>query len=142
MPYKDNEKEKERCRLKYVNNRSRIRAKAKEDRKAAILADPVGMKIFEQNRALKSNFGITLDDYMRMLEEQGGVCSICRKPPVRERLCVDHDHSCCSGVRTCGRCIRGLICRRCNSMLGFVDDNVDRLRSAIAYIERWIGRVK
>lgn len=52
-----------------------------------------------------------------MLQEQGGVCAICKQPPRRNKLHVDHDHSCCPGKRSCGRCIRGLLCASCNSKL-------------------------
>ena len=65
----------------------------------------------EQNRASKYKrlFGITLEDYNRMLDEQGGVCDICKKPPQKYRLAVDHDHK--TGA------VRGLLCVHCNRSL-------------------------
>ena len=136
MPYKDKEKEKERCRKKYLNNKTSIRKRARELRLQQILDDPIGRRRNEASWNLKAKFGITVDGYERMLDAQGGVCQICHRPPGNERLCVDHNHSCCRGVGSCGKCIRGLICRRCNSMLGFAEDNVDRLRNAVEYLER------
>lgn len=41
---------------------------------------------------LWNTYGIRLADYDRMLEEQGGTCAICHKPPVNFRLNVDHCH--------------------------------------------------
>jgi hypothetical protein len=63
-----------------------------------------------------------------MLEEQGGVCAICGKPPEKERLCVDHSHA--NGM------IRGLLCRCCNSGLGFFNDDLRQTMGASAYLRR------
>jgi hypothetical protein len=35
---------------------------------------------------------------------------------------VDHDHSCCPGRQTCGKCVRGLICRQCNTAFGVLTE--------------------
>lgn len=48
---------------------------------------------------------------------------------------VDHDHSCCSGVKSCGKCVRGLLCGNCNLFLGFLKDDTKKMRKAIEYIE-------
>src|SRR5688500_1693885 len=61
---------------------------------------------------IKINYGITKDDYLAMLERQGGVCATCGNPPTDKPLCVDHDHT--TGV------VRGLLCHRCNKALGWV----------------------
>lgn len=53
-----------------------------------------------------------------------------------ERLHVDHDHACCTGQRSCGKCFRGMLCRRCNLALGLMRDDTDALRALIAYVER------
>jgi hypothetical protein len=66
---------------------------------------------------LQHRYGITATDYDRMLAEQDGRCRICRKLPVKNRLHVDHDRACCPGPRSCGKCIRGLLCVSCNSKL-------------------------
>ena len=134
--HKDKEKEKERCRQKYLRGKDFINRRAKERRIEKLKNDHVTLRKAERSNRLQTNYGISIDDYDKIFESQGGVCKICHKPPVVERLCVDHNHSCCPGLKSCGKCIRGLICRRCNSMLGFADDNTDRLRSAIEYLER------
>ncbi|SCE63493.1 Recombination endonuclease VII [Micromonospora matsumotoense] len=84
---------------------------------------------------MRSKFGFTYRQYLRMVDEQNGVCRICGNPPPDgERLAVDHDHGCCSGQKTCGQCIRGLLCKRCNSALGLFDDNPETLAAARAYV--------
>jgi hypothetical protein len=65
-------------------------------------------------------YGLTPERWQAMFNAQGGRCGICRSLPRDggKRLCIDHDHSCCPRPnRSCGRCVRGLLCQRCNSGL-------------------------
>lgn len=56
-------------------------------------------------------YGLSLDDYQALLDQSGGVCALCKNPPAKNKnLCIDHDHE-------TGR-VRGLLCHRCNSLLG------------------------
>lgn len=86
----------------------------------------------------KWRYGITLDEKDAMLAAQGGVCAICNTPdPGKREWCVDHDHACCPDpARSCGKCIRGIICARCNFALGQMDDDVSKLQAAIEYLNR------
>lgn len=81
---------------------------------------------------LKRKYGITEADYLRMLEEQDGLCAICRtdKPRGRyeEHFHVDHDHE--------TNVVRGLLCYRCNTAIGLLGDSVQVLESAVAYLSR------
>lgn len=53
----------------------------------------------------------------------------------RSAVNVDHDHSCCSGETSCGLCVRGLLCTRCNVRLGAIESvNRDMLLGDLAYI--------
>lgn len=74
-------------------------------------------------------FKITPEDYLAMLERQGGVCAICKRPPGKRRLAVDHDHSCCPGVPTCGACVRGLLCSGCNTKIEWTELHYTTLQS-------------
>jgi len=69
-------------------------------------------------------YGLTLAEYRALQVRQGNVCAICRKP-VRV-LCIDHCH-------ITGR-VRGLLCPKCNSALGFCNDDPRLLRAALAYL--------
>ena len=86
---------------------------------------------------LKHRYNITPDQYFEMLDRQGGLCAVCLEPPrAGRRLSVDHDHDCCPGKgRSCGECIRGLLCQNCNALLGMAAERIDILRSAIEYLE-------
>ncbi len=64
-------------------------------------------------------YSLTAEQYDAILESQGGRCYICRRATGRtKRLACDHDHSCCSGPTSCGKCIRALLCGPCNQTLG------------------------
>ena len=80
-------------------------------------------------------YGMTMDDYMDMEEKQNKVCKICGKPEkYKKRLSVDHDHACCPGPTSCGKCIRGLLCSSCNTVLGQVNDDKVLLQKMIDYL--------
>jgi hypothetical protein len=53
-----------------------------------------------------ATYGMTLETYELLLQFQGGLCAICRRPPKKQRLAVDHNHK--TGA------IRGLLCFVCN----------------------------
>lgn len=73
--------------------------------------------------ALKQ-YGLTLEDFDKMVAEQGGACAICGTVP--EQLCVDHCHE--KGV------VRGLLCSECNAGLGKLGDTIGALERAVAYL--------
>lgn len=85
-------------------------------------------------RSTCERYGLTEGEYDALLEQQGGVCAICRKPCERGCLSIDHDHRCCPGDRSCGKCVRGLLCRRCNQGLGNFHDDQAALLAAVAYL--------
>lgn len=90
-----------------------------------------------KNRDLVRTYGLTLDEYRRMLDSQNGGCAICgQSNPGGRALAVDHDHACCPGAKTCGKCIRALLCDRCNRMLGLAQDSRDLLASAGWYLRK------
>ncbi len=72
-------------------------------------------------------YGIDADDYDLLLWVQGGACAICQDTPADGRLSVDHCHE--TGV------VRGLLCSPCNTALGMMKDDVERLRRAINYLD-------
>ena len=80
-------------------------------------------------------YGLTRDDYVDLEKSQNGLCKICgEKEKYNKRLSVDHDHTCCPGATSCGKCIRGLLCSRCNKVLGQLNDNKILLQKMIDYL--------
>lgn len=85
---------------------------------------------------LKRYYGITVDDYYRMLDEQGGACAICeaKTPGMRhfkkngkfEMFHVDHCHS-------TGK-VRGLLCSSCNRAIGLIRDDPEIARRLSLYL--------
>jgi hypothetical protein len=49
-------------------------------------------------------------------------------------LVVDHDHRCCPGDKSCGQCVRGLLCQNCNAAAGMVGDDPSRARALADYL--------
>lgn len=81
-------------------------------------------------------YGITADQYVDLGRAQGWKCAICSNfdGDGGRKLCIDHDHSCCPGSGSCGKCIRGLICFKCNVTLGMINDDVELLASMQRYL--------
>ena len=78
-------------------------------------------------------YGITLEEYNQRLEEQNGLCARCQQPPGQLRLAVDHCHK-------TGR-IRGLLCGPCNTYLGRLEANLDRLVEDLKYVDPYFADV-
>jgi hypothetical protein len=84
-------------------------------------------RVFDQS--LRRLYGITLDEYNRMLSAQEHLCGLCGElPDTARRMHVDHSHA--TGE------IRALLCHHCNLLIGNAKESIERLRLAIAYLER------
>ena len=83
-------------------------------------------------------YRLTPADLQSLTERQGGRCAGCgRTPAPNSRLYVDHDHRCCQGKITCGRCVRGLLCSDCNLALGVLNDSEQSLLGLASYVRSW-----
>ena len=91
------------------------------------------LKKYERSYRLKKKYGITLDDYNKMLTDQDNKCAICKtsKPLPNKKSYngwhVDHCH-------TTGK-IRGILCHTCNPSLGAFKDDINILKNAIKYLQ-------
>jgi hypothetical protein len=86
-------------------------------------------------------YGLNSERYAEILAGQGGGCAICGRLPgaTAKKFHVDHDHRCCPVGSSCGKCVRGILCGPCNSGIGLLGDDPDRVRAAAVYLsgELW-----
>jgi hypothetical protein len=80
---------------------------------------------------LKIKYGITIDDYFDILCKQKHLCAICGKKmmPASRFTHVDHNHK--------TKKVRGILCQRCNCLLGFACEDTAILKSAIKYLRKF-----
>ena len=84
-------------------------------------------RIYDRPNKLKRIYGLTMQEFNDMLEEQDNKCAICGKQHLAvATLCVDHNHE--TGH------VRGLLCNQCNTSLGLLKDNISFLAGAIIYL--------
>lgn len=105
------------CRVEYTTKYANGSRKTPEGKARAIAAHR------------KREYGVTEEQYNKLLNEQGGCCAICgqqEKSIKKVSLAVDHNHR--SGK------IRGLLCDTCNRGLGFFKDDPALLFKAIGYL--------
>src|SRR5438034_1376184 len=70
-----------------------------------------------------SSYGLSQEQFDRLLAAQQHTCGMCHEPFQEGQLIhVDHDHACCQRKnRSCGECVRGLLCHACNIALGYIE---------------------
>jgi hypothetical protein len=51
-------------------------------------------------------------------------------------LHIDHDHACCAGRRSCGQCVRGILCARHNLLIGQFEKISPHLVWVISYMAK------
>ena len=85
-------------------------------------------------RHLARMYNMSPDRYQRLYEAQGRHCATCPATGKARLLAVDHDHSCCPGRVSCGRCVRGLLCSFCNKTLGHHRDRPEAFEAMADYL--------
>lgn len=83
-------------------------------------------------------YGVTVERLIELFTDAR--CEACA---ATGDLVVDHDHTCCPAGKfegykvACGVCVRGLLCRRCNSALGMLDDDPEKIRGLNRYLSSY-----
>lgn len=114
--YKD--KKKVWTRRNYEKNKDYIKARTT----AYIKNNPH----IRKRSILNYQYGLSLEDYYILVNKNDKKCHICNIAPINNVLYVDHCHV--------TKKIRGVLCMKCNSLLGFCNDNLEILNSAIKYL--------
>lgn len=81
-------------------------------------------KQYYKNRYKKYEYGLSEEDYNKMILSQNRRCLICQS---ETDLCIDHCHQ-------TGK-VRGLLCANCNCGLGFFKDDINILTQAVEYLK-------
>lgn len=79
---------------------------------------------------LKYLYGLSLEEYNRLLEASNYCCNICSKQldiVANKNLAVDHCHD--------TKVVRGILCKSCNLLIGFAYNNIDILEKTIIYLK-------
>ncbi len=85
-----------------------------------------GRKKIHKKSKMKSRYGVSEEWYKEQLLEQNGVCYICKRPPLKRSLSIDHNH--CTGE------VRKLLCGGCNMALGMLREDIGIMYSMIDYV--------
>ena len=85
-------------------------------------------KKYYRKRSNILKYGITPEQFADLLTTQSNRCAICRSPePGKNKSWhIDHDHV--------TKTVRGLLCSRCNTMLGMAKDSIETLVSGVSYL--------
>ncbi|SRR6266705_621339 len=126
---------REKAREAYAADPEKFKAASRKHHAKKRAEDPDYWRQYKRSISsdLKYAHGITWDQLRGIILSQGGNCYLCEEPldPEAPRgVHVDHDHECCQGSRSCGKCIRGAACHYCNAGIGHFRDNPDRMERA------------
>lgn len=97
------------------------------------------------SKATLRKYGLNSEEWIAILNSQGGVCYICEKVPPNEKLCTDHEH-----VKNWKKLppekrklyVRGLLCAYCNLRLMRKGWTLKKLNRAVNYIEQYEKRLQ
>ena len=100
-------------------------------------------KVCIRTEYIWKTYHITKEEYDALFQNQGHQCAnpACgRSQPGGKgnQWHVDHDHRCCPGKTSCGKCVRGLLCGTCNIGLGSFRDDPEIIRGALRYLEKTV----
>lgn len=89
-------------------------------------------------RGSLARHGLTPEGFDSLLASQDGACAICGKvDPGDAGWQVDHDHDCCEGRKSCGKCTRGILCSPCNFAIGLLGEDPATILAAARYVVSW-----
>lgn len=83
-----------------------------------------------RERSYKNKYGLTIEEVNEMLLSQNNQCPICQSAFKKTKyMNIDHNHQ-------TGK-MRQILCSKCNTAIGLLDENIERFRRAIDYLHKW-----
>ncbi len=119
-----------RSKCRYCRNKQRQVNRVIKNQQFIKYENLPEVKRRQRSLSLKRQYGILLGDYEKMLQQQEGVCKICKNPEThrhKKNLSVDHCHS--------EKKVRGLLCHKCNVALGLLNDDIEIITNMINYLK-------
>lgn len=111
------------CMNEYAKARYAAKERTDEERARA--------RVYSRNY----RYGVTGEKYQAMLNEQNNACAVCKVPFTESvKPNVDHDHKCCPGILTCGKCVRGLLCGGCTAFAGMIETRFSTHEDMFRYL--------
>ena len=89
-------------------------------------------------------YGTTVEWYRDKLIAQCGVCALCKHLShhhgTLQRLQIDHSHDCCDlRTKSCGKCLRGLLCADCNILLSYLEKLLKQATMVVPARDTWLS---
>ena len=117
---------------KLKKQKKKYNRKHKKERKDYLNKNKENFKLFKKqyDKSVKfKKYGIDEKQYIELYNKQEGKCAICgtHQNELKSALHIDHNHK--------TNKIRGLLCFKCNSLLGYANDNIIKLESAVNYLK-------
>jgi len=134
--YYENTKHKKReyreVNKEKIKERKKLYASANKDKRKGYLESN---KDKIRHRRLQRKYNITLEQHRTMMEAQGNMCKICRISLIglsTKQIATDHCHKRDAEGK---KVVRGILCQKCNTAIGMMQDNPKILRAAAKYLE-------
>jgi hypothetical protein len=128
------------CKVCMAAYRAKNKDRLNDYRRKYYRSDPNKFKNYAKERWVTHErdrtYGLVPGTIKTMLESQNFACanSGCAKSIEWSTCHVDHDHACCSTTPACGKCVRGLLCKGCNWILGHAGDKHEVLYGLASYL--------
>lgn len=100
------------------------------------MSDTDLQKMKARAKVRKYRYGITEEEYNALLSEQNYSCAVCGVPfgTGASKVNIDHDHNCCPGTKSCGKCLRGLLCSNCLTLASLVETRFKHMNDMFVYL--------
>ena len=128
MPYKDKKKAKEHSKKYAKEYRKRPEVIERSRKNALERSRRPDIKRITSEKLRKQKYGMIEGEFDRRFNEQKGLCALCEELLI-DKIVVEHNHK-------TGK-VRGLTHQKCNMIVGIVRDDINLLKKAIKYLEKY-----